>query len=246
MEKKILALWAVPRSTSTAFECMMRARGDFLVEDEPFGLSFYYSEERRNTTRYPDIEPDEKYNFDSTLKKLQQNNEKQAVFIKDMSYQVAPVANQEFLSYFENSFLIRNPAKMLPSLFHNWSDFTLEETGYGELYKLFEMVEEISGKVPVIIDSDDLVQKPEATVRAYCEAVDIPFIKEALEWKANSQAQVNQWEGGWHNYLQSSQGFKARKQKNYASIEDNEHLRQAYEYCLPYYQKLYQNRLVID
>ena len=38
--EKILALWAVPRSTSTAFERMMRERGDFWVVDEPFGLSF--------------------------------------------------------------------------------------------------------------------------------------------------------------------------------------------------------------
>ncbi|MDE5081333.1 MAG: hypothetical protein O4859_08485 [Trichodesmium sp. St18_bin1] len=30
----------MPRSTSTAFERMMRERGDFGVHDEPFGQSF--------------------------------------------------------------------------------------------------------------------------------------------------------------------------------------------------------------
>ncbi len=243
--EKILALWAVPRSTSTAFERMMRERGDFWVVDEPFGLSFYYSEERRNTTRYPDIKPNSQYNFRSTLEKLKQENEKKPVFIKDMSYQVAPVANQEFLSHFENTFIIRNPVKMLPSLFNNWSDFTLEETGYAEHYKLFEMAKEISGRVPIVIDSDDLVQKPKATVKAYCNLLGIPFIEEALEWEPKPQLEINQWEGGWHNYLQSSQGFQARENKSYASVEDNEHLRQAYGYCLPYYQRLYENRVVI-
>ncbi len=244
--KKILALWAVPRSTSTAFERMMRERGDFCVHDEPFGKSFYYSQERRNTTRYPDIEPDPQYNFNFTLERLKQENEKQPVFIKDISYQILPVANQEFLSNFNNSFLIRHPEKALPSLFNNWPDFTLEETGYAELYKLFEMAQEISGKMPVVIDSDDLVKKTKPTVKSYCNVIGIPFIEKALEWKAEPQPAINQWEGGWHNYVLSSQGFKEREKKDYVRIEDNEHLKKAYEFCLPYYQKLYEYRLRIE
>lgn len=243
--KKILALWAVPRSTSTAFERMMRERGDFSVHDEPFGKSFYYSEERCNTIRYPEIEPKAEYNFSSILENLKQENEKQPVFLKDMSYQVMPVANQDFLSHFENTFLIRNPVKMLPSLFNNWPDFTLEETGYDELYKLFEMAKEMTGKVPVIIDSDDLVKKPKATVETYCSAVGIPFIEKSLAWEAKPQPEINQWEGGWHGHVQSSQGFKERKNKSYIRIEESDHLKEAYEFCLPYYQKLYEQRLYI-
>ncbi|MEO1430355.1 MAG: sulfotransferase family protein [Cyanobacteria bacterium J06633_8] len=243
--KKILALWATPRSTSTAFERMMRERGDFLVFDEPFGLSFFYSEERRNTTRYPDVELNAKYNFGSILEQLKQETQKQPVFIKDMGRFVTHIVNQNFLSHFTNTFLIRNPAKSLPSLFAIWPDFTLEEAGYAELYQIFQKAQEISEKLPIVIDSDDLVQKPEATVKAYCHAVGIPFIKEALEWESKVQPEINQWEGKWHSDVQSSQGFKERKNKNYVSVEDNEHLKHAYEFCLPYYQKLYENRLVI-
>ncbi|NEQ89017.1 MAG: sulfotransferase family protein, partial [Moorea sp. SIO2I5] len=43
-----------------------------------------------------------------------------------------------------------------------------------------------------------------------------------------------------------SQGFKEREKKDYAKIEDHEHLKQAYEFCLPYYQKLYEQRLCIE
>ena len=38
---KIVALWAVPRSTSTAFEWMMRQRGDLDCLHEPFGEAWY-------------------------------------------------------------------------------------------------------------------------------------------------------------------------------------------------------------
>ena len=37
----ILVLWAVPRSTSTAFERMMKQRGDHEIAHEPFGEVWY-------------------------------------------------------------------------------------------------------------------------------------------------------------------------------------------------------------
>jgi len=56
---KILALWATLRSTSTAFETMMRERGDLLALHEPFSRYFYLSEERKSD-RYvgSEINPD--------------------------------------------------------------------------------------------------------------------------------------------------------------------------------------------
>ena len=42
---KIVALWAVPRSTSTAFEWMMRQRGDLDCLHEPFGEAWYQGED---------------------------------------------------------------------------------------------------------------------------------------------------------------------------------------------------------
>lgn len=41
---KIVALWAIPRSTSTAFEWMMRQRGDMNCLHEPFGEAWYQGE----------------------------------------------------------------------------------------------------------------------------------------------------------------------------------------------------------
>ena len=245
MTKKILALWSAPRSTSTAFETMMRERKDFLVFDEPFGLYFYYSEERQSD-RYAETEMNSVYNFQPLCQDLIHKAQSQPVFIKDMAYYIEDQANEAFLAHFEHTFIIRHPAKALPSLFARWPDFQFNEAGYAELYKLFKAIKAFWGKVPPLIDSDDLVQKPEATVKAYCEAVNIPFMPQALTWDPKIHPEVLQWEGGWHTYLQSSQGFKERERKEYVEIEDNEHLRQAYEFCLPYYQKLYQERLCIE
>ena len=42
---RMIALWAGPRSTSTAFEWMMRQRGDLHCMHEPFGEAWYQGED---------------------------------------------------------------------------------------------------------------------------------------------------------------------------------------------------------
>lgn len=195
--KKILALWAIPRATSTSFARMMQERNDFIVVDEPFGLYFHYSEESRSN-RYSNYEKNPDYNFQPLLKNLINKAQSQPIFIKDMARYIYDRADEVFLSHFDHTFIIRHPAKALPSLFARWSDFRLNEAGYAELYKLFEATKAFLGKVPPVIDSDDLVYKPEATVKAYCDAVGIPFLPQALKWEPKISPQINQWEGVWH------------------------------------------------
>ncbi|NEQ40122.1 MAG: sulfotransferase family protein [Okeania sp. SIO3I5] len=243
--KKILALWAAPRSTSTAFETMMRERGDFMAIHEPFGYYFYYSEERKSD-RYTENAINPAYNFQPVFQDLIAKAQSQPVFIKDMAHYISDRVDETFLSYFDHTFIIRHPAKALPSLFTAWPDFSFTETGYAELYQLFELTKTILGKIPPLIDSDDLVRKSEATVKAYCDAVGIEFIPQALVWESKERPEVLICENFWHDHLQSSQGFKEREKKDNVRIEECDRLKQAYEYCLPYYQKLYEHRLRIE
>ena len=83
-QEKPVALWAVPRSISTAFERAFVERDDFEVFHEPFGDSYYYSEERLSN-RYPDVEPKAKHNYKNVLARILEPREKR-VFVKDMAY----------------------------------------------------------------------------------------------------------------------------------------------------------------
>ena len=44
----VYVLWATPRSTSTAFEWMMRTRGDMACFHEPFGEAWYQGDDISN------------------------------------------------------------------------------------------------------------------------------------------------------------------------------------------------------
>ena len=69
MDNRMLVLWATPRSTSTAFEWMMRQRGDFRCLHEPFGVPYYRGADRR-TTRFDENPQDMSVTYDGTWREI--------------------------------------------------------------------------------------------------------------------------------------------------------------------------------
>src|SRR5215216_4739762 len=65
-KEKPIALWAVPRSISTAFERVFVEREDFEVLHEPFSASYYYSEDRLSD-RYSDVGPEAEHIYENVL-----------------------------------------------------------------------------------------------------------------------------------------------------------------------------------
>src|SRR5215204_6081903 len=62
-QNKPVALWAVPRSISTAFERVFVERDDFEVLHEPFSASYYYGADRQSD-RFADAEPKAEYSYE--------------------------------------------------------------------------------------------------------------------------------------------------------------------------------------
>lgn len=238
----ILALWAVPRSTSTAFEWMMRQRGDHKCFHEPFGEAWYRGEDRLcpRETNEP-VKPG--LTFQSVWRALQEGAAAERVFMKDFPHYIMHMVDEDFLARFTHSFLIRTPEKMLPSMFKNWPDFAIAETGYAEQRALFDRVCQRDGKAPAVVDSDDLLDDPAATTQAWCEAVGIPFLPEALRWEPGERQQMSWYDGGsWHANLEASTGLK-RQKRDYVPIDHNDHLKRAFEACQPHYEAIYRHRL---
>ena len=234
---KPVALWAVPRSVSTAFERVFVERGDFKVFHEPFSASYYYSRERRSN-RYADIEPKAEYDPENVLERILEAKEK-PVFFKDMAYHVSGFMTKEFVARFTNTFIIRDPTPVIVSLSRFWLDFTLEETGYEQLHRLFKLAIE-NGEEPAIVDASDLIRNPEGTVTTYCAKLGVPFIPEALSWEAGEVPGWEMW-SEWHQEAEQSTGIK--KQPLEDDTEIPEGLERVYERCLPYYEELHERRL---
>ena len=180
MNHKPIALWAVPRSISTAFERVFVERGDFKVFHEPFSASYYYSE-KRQSDRFAHEEPKKDYGYTEVLAQLLAPHGR-PVFFKDMAYHTAGFMSQPFVAKFTNTFIIREPKAVLASLYRFWPDFTFEEAGYEQLHRMFRYTLE-AGQKAVVVDASDLSEDPQGTVCAYCEKLGIPFKPEALSWE---------------------------------------------------------------
>ena len=209
---KILALWATPRSTSTAFEWMMRMRGDLTCFHEPFGEAWYKGEDARWPRIRPDSERINGLTFDSVWQELRGAATSAPVFSKDFPHYIEHLWTDEFLDHFNHSFLIRDPAKVTTSMYKHWPDFELKEVAFVEQRELFDRICDRSGKAPPVIDSDDLLEQPYATVRTWCDAVGIPFVESALSWEPGARDEVSWWDGGsFHENLRSSDGLKPQQ-----------------------------------
>lgn len=245
--RKIIALWAVPRSTSTAFEHMMRQRKDFVCLHEPFGEAWYQGE----NPLWPRFKPGEKttpgLTIESVWKDIQEKAKENQIFFKDFPHYLNHVWTPSFLENFINIFLIRNPSKTITSIFDKWPDFDELEVGFPEQRALFDLLNALTDKVPIVIDSDDLLEKPEKMVEKFCVATGIPYIKEALQWDSNADTSIySWWDGGsFHKNLSQSSSLKYQK-RNYLDIDQTPYrVKQVYRRMLPHYEHLYKHRVII-
>jgi len=228
----------------------MQNRGDFNVFLEPFGKSAYYSPDRIFHIEL-DAPLDPGYSYGSVLGNLKDSATEGNVFVKDFPLYFSHIIDDSFLSVFQHSFLIRHPEQMLPSYFQKWPTLTFEETGYRQLFELFEQVMLRDGKAPPVVDSDDLVTVPQDIVQVYCDKVGIPFIAESLNWDKPQTAvkEMCWWDkGSWHDSTSASTGFTQKASSTsgkYTQVNENPHLQELYDLCMPYYEKLYQYRIQV-
>ena len=241
---KMLVLWATPRSTSTAFEWMMRMRGDFTCFHEPFGEPWYQGEDPMWPRLKPDSPRTPGLSFASVWDGMKQAAVQGPVFSKDFPHYVEHMWTDEFLDHFTHSFLIRDPAKVATSMYKHWPDFVLKEIAFVEQRALFDRLTDRLGAPPPVIDSDDLLEDPHGIVEAYCTATGIPFLPDALSWEPGAREEVSWYDGGsWHANLRNSDGLKPQP-RSYIDISDApDRVKEIYEIVLPHYQHLHRHRL---
>jgi Sulfotransferase domain len=224
----VLALWSAPRSRSTAFARMMAERGDRTVIHEPFSRVVDFGEAKvGDHTAHTEQE---------VLDALRATAADTAVFFKDTTdfHYPALLADTDFLASATHTFIIRHPAEAIASHHALNPGLGRDEIGFARLHEIFAAVAQATGATPVVIDSDDLIERPQETVRAYCDAVGIEFLPEALNWEPGMR---EDWRltGRWHESTSRTSGFTREAQAEHREIGDDPLLREYLDFHLPYY-----------
>jgi len=119
---------------------------------------------------------------------------------------------------------------------------TINAIGMQRLCEMQAAISDAGGNPPIVIDSDDLVARPAATMAAYCAAVGLPFNSRALRWEPGEQAGW-QRSAGWHTDASYSSGFERRERTYACTVENSEKLARYAAHHRPFYEQLYAQRM---
>jgi hypothetical protein len=233
------ALWSAPRSRSTAFFRSMVERGDLLALHEPLeGLHFVgpLQIDGRTFESPPEL-----------LAWLMEDTSGRSVFLKETvnpPVQGIVVDDRRFLAEARHAFLIRRPEEIAASCLALEHEIRIFDTGLRLLHELFVAVQNAGGQPPVVIDSDDLVTNPAAAMAAYCAAVELPFLADALQWQPGHRSE---WERSsrWHEDAAASSGFEAPARPDRHGLETHPDAMRFAEVHTPFYEELRRYRLDI-
>lgn len=237
--RQLLILWSPPRCRSTAFLRMMAARGDVEVVHEPFSQLMDFGSADVSGTKCTD-EP-------AIMTALLELSQRTRVFVKDTTDFQYPALLEagQFLRSASHSVLIRDPGEAIASHARLNPEVTCAEIGFERVREIYEAAA-AAGATPLVIDSDDLVDRPAETVRAYCAAVGIEFRPAALQW---DPAALSAWERAarWHVEAAGSTGFTraAGSTEAAAGIATDPRLGAFYRHHLPHYEWLRARKLTV-
>ncbi len=256
-KNKHIGMWACPRSRSTVITRAFENLDGCVIYDEPFLKAYrwmrkedFHREEAMGQTRN-DMDKD----YKKVIEKLTGDlpNGKTFSFQKLSTDEYLPEFGTEWISKLTNFFLIRHPKDILLSLCKVFDhqkfsrkEITEELVGIKKLHSIFEALKSMSGNIPLVISSDDIVKNPHHTLQWLCDSLGLNFNQHMLAWEpalkhsvlSVSGQDIDHDVGIWYENLRNSQTFLPyEKQEGY--LPDD--VMPTFEKCMPYYEALAQH-----
>lgn len=229
VSSRVLFLWSTPRSLSTAFLRMMIERGDHHVVHEPFSA---LAEEGCVTLRLRECR--DRRGVISELVSLSACG---PVFVKETTdYDHCVEGIEQLIDAGRHTFLIRHPKAVIPSFAALYPDITCDQVGFKQAWALFSAIRDRTGSVPTVIQAEGLAGDTEATVKMYCEDVEMPFVSDSLNWAMGDQ---DVWVRSKEAHLDVALSTGFYRRPRYGNhVGNSRRLREYYDFHLPYYNLL--------
>ncbi|NES21432.1 MAG: sulfotransferase domain-containing protein [Symploca sp. SIO3E6] len=254
MQTKHIAMWACPRTRSSAITRAFEQIDDCIIYDEPLHyLSFTNSINYDNIIEFSsDYLSQYNSSYANIIEKIIGDlpEGKSFSFQKHMSFHLLPGLDRSWLSQVKNCFLIRHPKETVVSYWEarkatgfSWED-SESFVGWEEHYRLFKEIENLIQEKPLVIDSGDLVKNPRDYLKTLCCQLGVDFSEKMLRWEPN-QTNLVSWkntilEKFRKDVLNSRGFFQQSKEINIPDI-----LVPCINKCMPFYEEMYKYRLIV-
>jgi hypothetical protein len=236
-----IAMWSGPRNISTA---MMRAwenRSDTFVIDEPFYAHYLSNNNVQHPGRKEVLADGETNSSNISMGLANDVSDSHSIYYqKHMTHHLQDNINRNWMKEVVNCFLIRNPKDMIISYSKIHSDITSDLLGLEQQKEIFEYVTKLTGNIPPIIDSKDVLVDPKGVLTKFCDRIGVSFSDEMLKWPEGSRSTDGNWGKYWYDNVVNSTGFHSYIPK---TQEIPEKYRTIYENSLKLYEDLHHLRI---
>jgi hypothetical protein len=166
---------------------------------------------------------------------------KSIFFQKHMTLHFLPNINHKWMEKLTHFLLIRDPHEVIASYTKVRSKLTLMDIGIVQQAELYDLLTNVKGVPPPILESRDVLIDPRSTLTALCKHLKIDFSEEMLKWPSGKRITDGIWGQYWYSAVWQSTGFRPyEKQEINLSKSDKE----IAERAMPYYTRLYENRIL--
>ncbi|MEM1042371.1 MAG: HAD family hydrolase [Bacteroidota bacterium] len=236
-----IACWSGPRNISTALMRSWGSRADTAVVDEPFYAHYLWATGLDHPGRAAILgsQPTDWRTVAAALTGPAPGG-KDIFYQKHMAHHLLPGMVGPWLGDLRHAFLLREPAAMLTSLAKVLPDPRPEDTGLPQQVALVERLRDEAGRVPPVIDAEDVLTDPPRLLRLLCEALGVPFEPAMLTWEAGPRPTDGVWAAHWYAAVEASTGFKPYRPKTESVPE---RLQSVLAECKGYYAQLHPHRL---
>ncbi len=239
-EKHIIAMWSGPRNLSTAMMRSFENRPDTIVWDEPF-YAAYLQDTNLPHPMANDIIAHGDPDWRSVVEACSQPAPPEQIFYqKQMTHHMLPAYDRTWIAGLSNAFLIRDPARVVASYGQKHDDVSLADIGFTEQAALFDLVCDLTGKAPPVIDATDIRSNPEAALKALCPALGIQFSEQMLSWPTGQRGSDGVWATHWYDSVVKSTGF-APPDRTQPNVPDQH--KSIVEEAMPIYEHMKQHAL---
>ena len=202
-----IAMWSGPRNLSTATMRSFGARRDTTCIDEPF-YAAYLALTGLIHPMQDEIMASQPADAKIVAREMEHGiAPTPIIYQKHMTQHMVPGVPRDWLGSVTNAFLIRHPARVLASYAKKMETASVEAIGFPQQAGLFDLVSQMTGKTPLVVDSDDILAAPETTLRKLCTGLGIPWTEDMLSWPPGPKPEDGVWAPHWYESVNASTGF---------------------------------------
>jgi len=238
-----IAMWSGPRNISTALMRSFENRSDTAVLDEPF-YAHYLEKTGINHPGKEKIILSQSTDWDRVAKMCvgEIPGNKPIWYQKHMAQHNLEDCDLSWIHNVINCLLIRDPKFVIPSYGKRFKIDDEYLLGFVQQLELLNIIEQETGQIPPIIDSQDILKNPRCALKKLCEKIGIPYLDTMLQWESGKRESDGVWAPYWYNEVERSTGFKPYVKKDLV-IEKS--LISIYKKCKAHYNILWEKRIRI-